>query len=135
MVDFYHVSEYLSAAGRALGHGQEWLVKQQERLKRNEIAEVLEELREGLEVLEVKVCVGYLEERGEQLDYAGALAAGLPIGSGEIESSHRHVIQARLKRSGGWWSASGARAMLGLRVERANGGWEDYWAEQRRLSP
>ena len=135
LVDFYHVSEYLSAAGRALGHGQEWLVKQQERLKRNEIAEVLEELREGLEVLEVKVCVGYLEERGEQLDYAGALAAGLPIGSGEIESSHRHVIQARLKRSGGWWSASGARAMLGLRVERANGGWEDYWAEQRRLSP
>ena len=134
LVDFYHVSEYLSAAGRAVGHGQEWLAQQQERLKRNELEEVLEELGERLEVPEVKVCVNYLGERRGQLDYAGALARGLPIGSGEIESSHRHVIQARLKRSGGWWSESGARAMLGLRVERANGGWEDYWLEQRRLA-
>lgn len=132
LVDFYHVSEYLSAAGRALGEGREWLRVQQERMKRNELEEVLGELRERAEVSEVKVCLGYLGERREQLDYAGALAAGLPIGSGEIESSHRHVLQARLKQSGGWWSESGARAMLGLRVERGNEGWEEYWAEQKR---
>ena len=115
-----------------MGVGREWLGVQQERLKRNELEEVISSLQRRQEVSEVKVCLGYLAERREQLDYGGAIAAGLPIGSGEIESSHRHVIQARLKQSGGWWSESGARAMLGLRVERANEGWEEYWAEQKR---
>ena len=41
--------------------------------------------------------------RKDQLNYKGAIAAGLPIGSGEIESSHRFVIQERLKIPGAWW--------------------------------
>jgi hypothetical protein len=36
----------------------------------------------------------YLRARREQLDYAGALAAGLPMGSGLLESGRRHVVQA-----------------------------------------
>ena len=68
-----------------------------------------------------------LSQRREQLDYAGARAAGLPIGSGEIESGHRHVIQQRLKLAGGWWKESNAQAMLSLRVARANQLWDPYW--------
>ena len=34
-------------------------------------------------------------------DYKGVPAAGLPIGSGEIESGHRYVFQNRLKIAGG----------------------------------
>lgn len=69
----------------------------------------------------------YRRERQEQMDYAGALAAGLPIGSGLSESGHRHVVQARLKKSGAWWKEGNARDMVGLRVLRANGDWETYW--------
>jgi len=65
--------------------------------------------------------------RREQLDYAGARAAGLPIGSGEIESGHRHVIQQRLKLAGGWWREANAEAMLGLRTARANQLWNACW--------
>ncbi len=52
---------------------------------------------------------------------------GLPIGSGEIESAHRYVIQERLKLPGAWWKAENVDSMLALRVVRANDQWDEYW--------
>ena len=75
----------------------------------------------------VRDCERYLRAWREQLDYAGALAAGLPIGSGLIESGHRHMVQARLKKSGAWWYERRARSMLASRVVRDNGDWNHYW--------
>ena len=57
----------------------------------------------------------------------GALRQGLPIGSGEIESAHRYVIQKRLKLSGAWWTPDHVEAMLALRLNRANSEWQAYW--------
>jgi hypothetical protein len=54
----------------------------------------------------------------------------LPIGSGEIESGNRSVVQERLKISGAWWAEENARKMLALRVARANGEWPAYWQQQ-----
>jgi hypothetical protein len=50
----------------------------------------------------VRVCHRYLSGRKNQLKYREALAEGLPIGSGEVESVHR-VAQKRLKLPGAWW--------------------------------
>lgn len=137
LCDFYHVSEYLSAAAGA--EGRAWWQWAQRRLKENEVAAVLRELRPRLEPVgvadaeaPVRRCVRYLENRRTQLDYQGALRADLPIGSGEIESAHRSVIQERLKISGAWWSEANARKMLALRVTRANGEWPIYWQQQAR---
>ncbi len=63
------------------------------------------------------------------LDDQGALAAGLPIGSGEIESAHRYIIQSRLKRAGAWGTLDTLEHRLALRVVRANREWEDYWRQ------
>jgi hypothetical protein len=71
----------------------------------------------------------YLEKRKDHLDYAGARAAGLPIGSGEVESGHRHVIQQRLKIAGAWWTLPNTEAMLQLRTTRANRDWNRYWTD------
>ena len=73
-----------------------------------------------------------LSSRRAQLDYHGALANGLPIGSGEIESAHRYVAQQRLKRPGAWWRVEHAEHMLALRIVRINGDWEAYWRNLRR---
>lgn len=141
LVDFYHVSEYLAAAGQAIAQagGEGWLRTQQERLKKNQAAEVLAALarfREPEAVADpeapVRRCERYLSERRAYLDYAGAIAAGLPIGSGEIESGHRSVVQARLKISGAWWLVENAEKMLALRVMRANREWQSYWQQQRQ---
>ena len=75
----------------------------------------------------VRACHRYLSNRTDQLDYQGAIEKGLPIGSGEIESAHRYVIQKRLKLPGAWWKAANVEPMLALRVVRANDDWEKYW--------
>ena len=74
----------------------------------------------------------YLRNRLDQVDYKGAAERELPIGSGQIESSHRHVVQARLKRPGAWWSGDNIDSMLSLRLCRANDQWDEYWAGNRR---
>ena len=61
------------------------------------------------------------------MNYRRALAEGLPIGSGEIESAHRYVAQQRLKRPGAWWRVEHAEHMLALRINRINGDWDAYW--------
>lgn len=66
--------------------------------------------------------------------YAAALKADLPIGSGEVESGRRSVIQARLKLSGAWWQEETADHMLALRILRANDEWDAYWSEARQAA-
>ena len=75
----------------------------------------------------VRAAHRYLSNRPDQLDYAAALAADPPIGSGLIEAGHRHVLHARLKVSGAWWKRENAEAMVQARVCRANGRWAASW--------
>lgn len=141
LVDFYHVSEYLSAAAASIAPTgpSAWRQQQQARLKENKLDAVLGELHPHLEAVQtpeaeapVRVCQRYLTNQRAHLDYRSALAQGLPIGSGEVESGHRYVIQARLKRAGAWWKEENAEKMLALRVNRANCEWESYWQRQRQ---
>lgn len=69
----------------------------------------------------------YLENRPENLFYAQAREQGLPIGSGMIESGHRHVLQGRLKLPGSWWKEQNANATAKLRAVKANDKWDDLW--------
>lgn len=132
LVDFYHVSEYLAAAAPA-GREQAWRRRQQGRLLENKVDGVRRSLAarlepEGQTEAPVRAAWRYLSERRAHLDYAGARAQELPIGSGEVEGGHRHVVQARLKLSGCWWREQSAQAMLQLRTARANNLWDRYWS-------
>jgi len=97
----------------------------------NEVLRALEPYLEPPQQEEapVRTAHGYISERQQYMDYAGALIAGLPIGSGEVEGGHRHVLQKRLKIAGAWWLERHAEWMLQLRTVRANGDWDKYWNE------
>ena len=108
---------------------------QKDALKTGRADEVLSALvphREAHDVSDdqapVRVCHRYLSARADQLNYREAIAEGLPIGSGEIESAHRYVAQKRLKLPGAWWLVEHAEHMLALRINRLNGDWDTYWA-------
>ncbi len=135
LVDFYHVSEYLAAAAAVISpkQPQVWLHRQQGRLLENKGGTVVRALAAHLEAEDtpeapVRAAHRYVVQRRAHLDYADARAQGLNIGSGEIESGHRHVIQQRLKLAGSWWKEPHAEKMLGLRVARANHLWHRYWS-------
>jgi hypothetical protein len=138
VVDFYHVCDYLAAAAPVCAPTapQPGLETQKQRLKNNEVLEVLSQLQPYVEAetvdnehAPVRVCVRYLHNRLPFLDYQGALAKDLPSGSGEIESAPRYIIQDRLKVPGAWWNAENGEPMLTLRVVRANGDWDQYWEQ------
>jgi len=76
----------------------------------------------------VRAAHRYLANRSDRLDYPAALARGLPIGSGLIESGHKHVLQKRLKLPGAAWLRTNSAAIARARVVRANAGWSAYWA-------
>jgi hypothetical protein len=136
LIDFYHVSEYLAAAALKIAAPKKearWLKKQKARLMTDQARKILRTLephREALGATETPVedASRYIRQRMEYLHYAQARTANLPIGSGEVESAHRHVIQHRLKLAGAWWKETNAQAMLGLRVARANNCWNAYWS-------
>ncbi len=88
--------------------------------RRRQQGRLLENTVDGV----LRALVAHLEP--ETQAEAPVRAAGLPIGSGEIESGHRHVIQQRLKLAGGWWKQNNAEAMLGLRAARAHQRWNSY---------
>ena len=144
LVDFYPVCDYLSAAAAIYPEAEmakAWFNRQKERLKSGNCAEVLESLRAHTEADEVadseaavRSCHRYLSRCRDQLDYPGALANNLPIGSGEIESAHRHIVQKRLKLPGSWWCAANAEHMLALRLNRANKQWDTYWNQDRKAA-
>ena len=118
LVDFYHVCDYLAAAGEVIAGNDHpaWMEEKKDWLKDNRWKDVLEALRASLEPANipdfkapVRACFRYISNHSDFLDYKGALAAGLPIGSGEIESGHRYVFQDRLKIAGGWWKVEGGK--------------------------
>lgn len=136
LCDFFHVSEYLAEAAHTCRAAKpdQWRRTQQERLKRGALAKVIAALAEHLEPdttveeeAPVRTAHRYLTNRTDCLDYPRALELGLPIGSGLIESGHKHVLQARLKKSGSAWLIENAESIANLRVLRANRQWLSLW--------
>lgn len=136
LIDFYHLCDYLAAAAPVCAPDQPsaWMACQKERLKTGQLDAVMAALDPHVESdtvasddAPVRSCYRYIANRPGQFQYHEALAANLPIGSGEVESAHRFVIQKRLKLPGAWWCPANAQAMLNLRVLRANHCWQRYW--------
>jgi hypothetical protein len=136
LCDFYHVSQYLAAAAQKCraNSPDSWRRTQQNRLRKGAVEKVLQALEPHLEPegvadedAPVRSSHRYLTNRLDCLDYPRALKLGLPIGSGMIESGHRHVLQARLKKPGIAWLHEHADQMAHLRVLRANQRWQSLW--------
>lgn len=136
LCDFFHVSEYLGAAALTCrpAKPEQWRHTQQKRLRTGAAQKVIDSLKDHLEpegtdeeLAPVRNGYRYLNNRLDCLDYPRALKLGLPIGSGMIESGHRHVLQARLKKAGTAWLHQNADAIAHLRVIRANRQWASLW--------
>jgi len=142
LIDLMHLCEYLAEAASSCSDDSKlWLDEQKQRLKSNQATLVLETLLPFLEPPEmseekapVRKAYRYLRNRLDQVDYQGATEKGLPIGSGEIESAHRYVVQARLKRPGAWWLPNNIDYMLALRLCRINQQWKNYWRDLKQKS-
>lgn len=129
LLDLFHVCEYLGEAAEACAHKERpsrWLRRQKNKLLKGKADQLIEELRTKAEPpsvpdesAPVRNAHRYLSARIDQLNYPAALAQGLPVGTGMIESAHKQIIQKRLKGPGMAWLPSSANALIHARALRA----------------
>ncbi len=125
ILDFYHAAHRLYAvAAERWGEGakaaQVWAMQQVEKLKgggSRAVIAALKRLTISIEGWKVRQeAVAYLSRRVGQMGYQEYQEAGLPIGSGAIESSGKQIVTARCKQAGMRWSEAGSEAILALAV-------------------
>jgi hypothetical protein len=129
IVDFYHATEHLSAVATALfaddeAHVRAWAMAQRDQLWTDGVDPILATLsatpgttspqRETLRRER-----GYFQTNQHRMQYPTFRAAGLPIGSGAVESACKLVVQRRMKGPGMRWSDDGAAGMLALCARQA----------------
>ena len=129
IVDFYHACEHLTtAAGLLHGVGSAtasaWAAARRDELRTQGVAAILPHLATPADgdaetAAKLRTERGYFSGNAARMQYPTFRTAGLPIGSGAVESSARHVIQQRLKRAGARWSNPGGQAMAALRAQLA----------------
>ena len=85
------------------------------------------ELAVGRRAKRIKSLTGYFTEHRARMRYAAFERAGLPRGSGAVESMIRQVINHRLKGCGKFWKREHAERMLLLRSFYVTGRLEALW--------
>jgi hypothetical protein len=142
ILDRPHAKEHLSAASELLANesliedsAEQWYAKAIDRLDIGEVEQVVDELRNAFEQTKNEGILreaNYFERNKDAVSYAEYRQKGGSSASSEVESSHRHVVQVRLKIPGAWWHPDNVRNILALRMLKANGWWNEYWNIQRK---
>lgn len=140
ILDVIHVLEYVWAAGLALHPDdrpgtESWVLSHMHEILRGRASLVAAGMRRSATRRNlpparrraVDKAADYLLDYKDFLHYDHALAHGHPIASGVIEGACRHLVNARMNRSGARWSLSGAEAVLRLRSLVKSGDFDDYW--------
>jgi Uncharacterised protein family (UPF0236) len=127
VLDFTHAVENGNKFAKALwGEGSDCLPLWEERLKellmRGDVNALVGEVfgcitetpRKNMK--ELNDIIGYYRNNEERMNYPEYIKMGLPIGSGAVESGHKHVLQKRMKLSGQHWERECGSRMAKLRA-------------------
>ena len=126
-----HIFETADACGLKDDERLHWVTRLMVLIDTGQVDTVLDELRahKGRGKKRVNRLLAHLTRFRSSMNYDAYREAGLPIGSGAVESAHRTIPQKRLKLPGAWWRPDNVNPMLALRVLRANGWWNELWQE------
>lgn len=129
IVDFFHAKEHLCEFSKEYFKDKDYREKWIERLGQlmlnkgiSPVIKVLDKLPEKTEKL--RQLIGYYKNHEKRMQYHIFKEKGFQIGSGDIESAHKDVLQKRLKLSGQRWTKQGLQQMAELRVAYKSRKWD-----------
>ena len=143
VLDFYHATEYLADASKAIFPKSEkkrkaWLETACSSLKNisGYVPSVLSEMNEAIDKKLTKThkeklnaAITYFSNNKERMTYPENKAKNLPIGSGVIEAACKTIVKSRLCRSGMRWKNKGVKVALSLRAMiKTPGKWDCFWS-------
>jgi hypothetical protein len=135
VLDFYHASQYLSATiatCRTMPKAQrQALYKRLRHALRHQtdgVAVVQEALRALATTQRSKAiprALGYVETHAHRMRYVTLETRQLPIGSGQVESAVRRVVNLRFKAPGSFWMETTVSGLMHLRGAFKAGRWDE----------
>jgi len=134
ILDWWHAIEYVWKAANEIftdtAAATAWVGEQKRLLRTQGLRSVLHAVRDKFprhhELPEpVRQAITYFFRNRHRMHYDQYREAGLPIGSGTVESAAKTVVQARMKQAGMRWSREGAQAMLSLRCLLLSNRWHE----------
>ena len=142
VLDNCHAVHHISLALAAFGYSDEerkpLYREYRTKLRNGHWRQVIDELQDvatdrGTTAADTEI--EYIRKHGQagRLSYRHFKAAGLPLGSGAIESSIRRVINLRMKSNGMFWLKENAEIMLQLRANVISGRWDERMVEVRNM--
>jgi hypothetical protein len=137
ILDFYHAFEHLGELCAALdGNGpaaQKRATRWAKTMKKGGIQRILASAQKALDCgqatdgLEAGKHIEYFRKNQHRMRYDRYRKEHLFIGSGVVEAGCRTVIGQRLKKSGMFWSPSGAQNVIDLRCALLGGHFDRDW--------
>ena len=128
VLDILHVVGYLWSAANALfgeasQAGKHWVQHKLTEILRGRVGYVIGGLRQILTKQQLRKSVRetlgkvitFFHNHRRWMQYDVYLAAGVPVGTGVVESACGAVVKHRMEGEGKRWSLAGAEAMLALR--------------------
>ncbi len=142
VLDIMHVVGYLWSAANALfgeasQAGKHWVQQKLTAILRGRVGYVIGGLRQILTKQQLRKSVRealakvitFFHNHRRWMRYDVYLAAGLPVGTGVVESACGSVVKHRMEGEGKRWSLEGAEAILALRSLKKShdNDLRDYW--------
>jgi hypothetical protein len=139
ILDFYHASEYIWNAGKAIwgdetDETKEWGKKQCHCLKHDGPDPVLRELRALSQTNDstpepVAKAITYFKNQNSRMNYPLYVEQQLQIGSGSAESGVKQVVGCRINQAGMRWNPERAEAVAHVRAAILSDRWDDFWSD------
>lgn len=131
--DFWHAVQHLHAAAELMSSWTpekraSWVRDRRRELFEGRLDDVIAGIRQhavGRNGKKIAKEADYFWARAHLMKYDELRAAGLPIGTGAVESAIRRVVNLRMKGAGIFWLADNAERMLLLRCRLKAGRWGD----------
>ena len=142
ILDFWHASEYLTLASKAVSRSayeqKQWLEQARHDLRHevNGASNLLQQMevfrkkrkltkvvKEGLEK-----AITYFTNHKHQMDYVSYAEDNYPIGSGVTEAACKVITKERLCQSGMKWKIDSAQNTLNIRaLSHSDERWKQFW--------
>jgi len=125
ILDYYHACEYLGAALGSI----EIIEKKKEsmfaKLLEGKVVAIIAFLKTQKQTKEITDCIRYYSHHQMRMRYQLYIDQGLDIGSGAIESTHRTLIQARMKQAGMHWKKKNVQSVASVRARVQSDRWDE----------
>ena len=138
VLDFFHAAEHVADAVKAVwpageqadglyAGGRAALLRGGKAGLERWIGEAFAVLPAGSDGEPLRALAAYIAPHPERLGYAGRLAEGRSIGSGQVEGAIKQLVNRRMKRTGARWRAEHVGPLVELIALVDSPDWHEVW--------